>query len=130
MPLPALDSATVNLVEGGAGDTVLLFWNPGCGFCQRMVEDVKTWEAHRPPDAPRLVLVSAGTSEATRAHGFASTVLLDDGQGVGRRFGAHGTPSAVRIGADGRVASPVAVGKDAVLRLLGAAAPVSANGHR
>jgi len=95
--LPNLDGALVDLADESAHDKVLLFWNPGCGFCQRMVNDLKTWESQRAEDSsgrPELVVISAGSAEGTRAHGFASTVLLDDGRGVGRRFGAQGTPAA------------------------------------
>jgi len=37
---------------------------------------------------------------------------------VGALFGAAGTPMAVRIAADGRVASELAAGRDAIERLL------------
>ena len=127
--LATLDGAHVDLAAEPT-DRVLLFWNPGCGFCQRMVSDLQQWEAHRGPDDPDLVVVSAGTAESTRAHGFTSTVLLEGSQGVGRHFGAHGTPAAARLDAGGRVTSPVAVGKEAVLALLAPTSPVSANGHR
>jgi hypothetical protein len=45
-------------------------------------------------------------------------MLLDQGFTAGRQFGASGTPSAVLIDGDGRVASTVAVGGPAVLALL------------
>jgi hypothetical protein len=32
--------------------TLLLFWNPSCGFCQRLLNDLTTWETHRPTGAP------------------------------------------------------------------------------
>jgi hypothetical protein len=44
-------------------------------------------------------------------------VVLDQGFTAGRAFGATGTPSAVLIDAQGRIASPVAVGAAAVLAL-------------
>jgi hypothetical protein len=52
--------------------------------------------------------------------GLASTVVLDQQFAVGRAFGASGTPSAVLIDAEGKVASEVAVGAPAVLELAGA----------
>lgn len=131
--LPNLDGSLVDLADESARDKVLLFWNPACGFCQRMVNDLKTWESQRAEDSsgrPELVVISAGSAEGTRAHGFASTVLLDDGRGVGRRFGAQGTPAAVRIDREGRVASPVAAGATAAFGLLRAASPASVNGQR
>jgi protein-disulfide isomerase len=95
----------------------VLFWNPGCGFCQQMLPDLKAWEADPPPGAPQLFVVSAGTVEANQAMGLRSPVMLDQGFSAGRSFGATGTPSAVLIDAQGRMTSPVAVGAAAVLAL-------------
>jgi hypothetical protein len=95
----------------------VLFWNLGCGFCQQVLPDLKTWEADPPPGAPQLLVVSAGTVEANQAMGLRSPVVLDQGFNAGRTFGATGTPSAVLIDAQGRIASPVAVGAAAVLAL-------------
>jgi thiol-disulfide isomerase/thioredoxin len=92
-----------------------VFWNPGCGFCQQMLPDLKEWkaewEARAPENSPRLLLVSAGSAAANRQMGFASPVVLLDQQfAVGRAFGASGTPSGILVDAEGKVASEVAVG--------------------
>jgi peroxiredoxin/uncharacterized membrane protein YphA (DoxX/SURF4 family) len=123
-PAPAvklndLDGKEFELAAQKGGKTLLLFWNPGCGFCRRMVDDVKAFEANPPKGAPKLVLVSTGTAEANREQGIASTILLDEGFTTGRSFGATGTPSAVLIDARGKIASDVAVGAPAVLALAG-----------
>jgi hypothetical protein len=47
-------------------------------------------------------------------------VLLDQSFATGQAFGASGTPSAVLVDAEGKVASEVAVGAPAVLELAGA----------
>ena len=99
---------------------MVLFWNTGCGFCQQMLPDLKEWEAGAPEDASRLVVVSAGSEEANKEMGFTSPVLLDQNFAVGRAFGASGTPSAVLVDAEGKVASDVAVGAPAFLELAGA----------
>jgi peroxiredoxin/uncharacterized membrane protein YphA (DoxX/SURF4 family) len=108
------------------GKTMLLFWNPGCGFCRRMVDDVKAFEANPPKNAPKLVLVSTGTAESNREMGLSSTTLLDQGFNTGRAFGASGTPSAVIIDAKGKIASEVAVGAPAVMALAGVQADKAA----
>ena len=74
-----------------------------------------------PEGAPKLVFVSAGTEEVNRQMGLASTVVLDQQFSVGRTFGASGTPSAMLVDAEGKIASEVAVGAPAVLQLAGAA---------
>ena len=66
---------------------------------------------------PKLLVVSTGTVEANQAMGLTSPVVLDQDFSVGRAFGAGGTPSAVLVDAEGRIASPVAVGAQAVLAL-------------
>jgi peroxiredoxin/uncharacterized membrane protein YphA (DoxX/SURF4 family) len=128
--MPTLDGEGLDTGEPGGKESVLLFWNPTCGYCQRMAGDLKQWEANQTAESPRLIVISAGTEESTRAHGFSSTVVLDHGTGVGRMVGAHGTPAAVRIDDTGHIASPIAPGMSAVLALLNsvAPAPASANG--
>jgi peroxiredoxin len=116
--LPDLEGKEVNLDEIRNGRTALLFWNPGCGFCQRLVEDIKSWEIDRPEGAPQLVLISTGAAEANREHGFESTILLDQGFRTGEAFGASGTPSAILIDAEGNVASGLSVGGPDVMNLL------------
>jgi peroxiredoxin len=97
---------------------VVLFWNPGCGFCRQMLSLLKAWEANRPEPTPRLLVVSTGSAEENRAMALKSPVVLDQSFGTGRLFGANGTPMAVLIDANGRLASDVAAGADAVLALL------------
>lgn len=125
--LPDLEGTTVNLADFRGKDTLVLFWNPGCGFCNRMVDDLKAWEAKPPKNAPNLLLVSTGTPEANRAQGLASTMVLDQGFNVGRQFGASGTPSAVLVDKEGKIASDVAVGAPGVLALANGEDPKKAN---
>jgi peroxiredoxin len=116
--LPDIDGNEVNLDEIRNGRTALLFWNPGCGFCQRLVDDLKSWEKNKPAGAPQLVLISTGSPEANREHGLDSKILLDQGFRTGEAFGASGTPSAIVIDAEGNVASGLAVGGPDVMNLL------------
>jgi peroxiredoxin/uncharacterized membrane protein YphA (DoxX/SURF4 family) len=116
--LPDLDGKRVSLEDIRNGRTALLFWNPGCGFCQRLVGDLKEWEASRGENAPQLVLISTGSADANREHGLDSTILLDQGFSTGEKFGAAGTPSAILIDAQGNVASDLAVGGPDVMSLL------------
>ena len=118
--LPDLDGSTVDLANFRGKETLVLFWNPGCGFCQQMLDDLKALEADPPEGARRILVVSAGTQEANKAMGLRSRVVLDQGFSVGRSFGASGTPSAVLVDSEGKVASEVAVGAPAVLALAGA----------
>jgi methylamine dehydrogenase accessory protein MauD len=118
--LTDLEGHTVELADFRGEETLVLFWNPGCGFCQQMLPALKEWEARAPEDAPRLLVVSAGSEEANREMGLTAPVLLDQQFATGRAFGASGTPSAVLVDAEGKVASEVAVGAPGVLELAGA----------
>jgi len=115
--LPALGGDTVSLESLRGRDTLLLFWNPSCGFCRDLHEDVLAWEASASDADPRLVIVSSGDAVGTRAEGFASLVLLDESLVAGSALGANGTPMAVLIDAHGRIASHVVAGGEAVLDL-------------
>ena len=115
--LPDVDGNTVDLAEHRGTRTLLLFWSPGCGFCQKMLSDLKKWEAKPPKGAPKLVLISSGTPEENKAQGLRSPILLDDEFAVGEAFGSDGTPSAIMIDAQGRIASELAVGGPDVMKL-------------
>jgi thiol-disulfide isomerase/thioredoxin len=116
--LPDLDGDEVTLDDVSDGRTVLLFWNPGCGFCKRLEPELKEWEESADDDAPDLVLISTGSVEANAAHGFESPILLDQSFRTGSLFGASGTPSAILIDENGNVASAVKVGGPEVMSLL------------
>ena len=84
-----------------------------------MLADLKAWEAQPPREAPKLLVVSTGSVEVNQELGLRSPVLLDEGFTVGPRFSAHGTPMAVLVDAQGKIASEVAAGAPAVLALAG-----------
>lgn len=118
--LPDLQGNPVGLEDFRGEETLVLFWNPGCGFCKQMLPDLKDWEANAQEGAPRLLVVSAGSEEANEEMGLGSTVVLDQQFSAGRAFRASGTPSAVLGDAEGNVASEVAVGAPGVIELAGA----------
>jgi thiol-disulfide isomerase/thioredoxin len=95
LSLEDLEGNTVSLQDFRGKETLVLFWNPGCGFCQQMLPDIREWEKEMPEDAPGLLFVSAGTREANEVMGLDSPVVVDRNFAVGRAFGASGTPSAV-----------------------------------
>jgi peroxiredoxin/uncharacterized membrane protein YphA (DoxX/SURF4 family) len=117
--LPDLSGQTVRLSDFRGSTTLVLFWRPSCGFCQRMLEDLKAWETHSPEGAPRLLVVSTDSVADNQAMGLRSSVVLDqEGLSVGRLFGATGTPMAVLVDAEGKIASELAAGAPAVLAQL------------
>jgi peroxiredoxin/uncharacterized membrane protein YphA (DoxX/SURF4 family) len=118
--LPDLDKRLVELSGARKHPAVVLFWSPSCGYCQAMLKDIRAWERERPSSAPELLVISNGTIEANRQQRFRSPVLIDNDFLAGRLFSATGTPSAVVLDREGRVASDLVVGAPAVLALAGA----------
>ncbi len=124
--LPDLSGKAISLSDFRGKPTLLLFWRPSCGFCQRMLPDLKAWEANPPTGAPKLLVVSSGSIEENAAMGLRSPVVLDpDGLRVGGLFGANGTPNAVLIDAEGKLVSEVVRGAPATLALAGVPTPAA-----
>ena len=117
--LPDLEGNTIKLEDFRGEETLILFWNPECGFCQQMLDDLKALEKDLSRRASKILVVSAGTEGANREMGLRSPVVLDEQFAVGRAFGAAGTPSAVLVDEGGRIASEVVVGAPTVLELVG-----------
>jgi thiol-disulfide isomerase/thioredoxin len=116
--LPDLAGNKVELQSFRGKPAALLFWNPHCGFCQGMLDRIKAWENNGARGVVNLLVVSAGSVEDNRAQGFRSPVVIDEGFATGNAFGASGTPSAVMVDREGRIASQVAVGAEEVLALI------------
>ncbi len=126
--LADLDGARVSLRAAvGGAPYLLLFWSPTCGFCDSMLEDVRALEQRE--GLPPMLLVATGDAEANRAQALRSPILLDPGfAATGAALGVLGTPSALRLDADGRVVSNRAVGPEQVLTLAGDRDAVNARG--
>jgi thiol-disulfide isomerase/thioredoxin len=116
--LPDLSGDTVNAASLYGEETVLLFWNPSCGFCQRMIAELRSWETEKAPNAPRLVVLSTGSIEINKQMGLRSTIVIDEEFSVGQRCGAIGTPSGLLIDSEGNVAAELAEGAQGVMHLL------------
>jgi thiol-disulfide isomerase/thioredoxin len=101
-------------------DTLVLFWNPRCGFCQQMLDDLRAFERSQSPAAPRLVLVSSGSAAENDGQALAAPIALDREFATATAFGATGTPSAILVDRNGRIASGLAVGAPQVMALTNA----------
>lgn len=117
LSVPSLEGDTVALASLQGSAAILLFWNASCGFCRAIRDRILAWERSRASASPRLVLVSASDDRSMRDEGFNSLILVDKDAAVSNAFGAGGTPMAVLVSAEGRVASAVMAGADAVFAL-------------
>jgi peroxiredoxin len=105
-------------------DVVLVFSSPFCKPCEGLASSLVRWMREM-EGLPRIVLVSRGTVQENRAKlkDFeASRVLLQRNLEVAEEYDCESTPTAVLVGADGLIRSPLAVGGVAIKQLLSASA--------
>jgi hypothetical protein len=104
---------------------VLVFSDPACAACHRMLPEVTRWQATY---AGRLTIVVL--SRHTGDHGTGERIpdaLVQSGDAAARAYRIKATPSAVLISPEGLIAAPMAGGADAIAALVasaGAADPV------
>lgn len=99
--------------------TLVTYWSTGCGWCSRMLDDLRYWDKTKGQDEPNLLLVSSGDAEANKEIGLNSTIVLDNEGVIPNNLGMSGTPSAVLINEKGKVISEVAVGSSQIWALVG-----------
>jgi peroxiredoxin len=97
---------------------LLIFFDPGCGYCRRLLPDLARLD---PAADPAPLLLAAGDADRTRAlvaeHGVTMPVLLDAGAEVARLFAVPGTPAAYLVDEEGQTAAPLAIGGDRIMEL-------------
>jgi thiol-disulfide isomerase/thioredoxin len=117
LKLPNLDGNEIALADFAGEDTLVLFWNPKCGYCRQMAPNLRAWEQSSTDGAPRLLIVSTGSEHENRAIGLLAPVVLDQSGAAMRAFGASGTPMAALVSKDGNLAGPLAQGADEIFAL-------------
>lgn len=133
--LPDLDGEERTLAEFLGQPVLVVFFNTGCGFCLQMAPQL----GQLPMGGARVLLVGSGDPAAyrrlTTEHGWRCAVLLDATGSAMAAYHAQGTPMGYLLDAEGRIASGLAAGAEAVLGLLAPAAAqpltdaVANNGH-
>jgi hypothetical protein len=117
---------TANLWRTGRA-AVLIFANPDCAPCERMLPAVVRWQAEH-----EATLRIAVISRIRWPGGGDAGVLLSEDVEAADAFQAPGTPAAVRVETDGRIGSAVVLGPTSIERLIveSAALAVSAASPR
>lgn len=125
------EAPEVELPQFGAGETtlrgllepgralLLVFVDPGCGPCHALLPELAGWI----DDRVLPVFVSRGDLDTNAVFAEYGEVLLQREHEVAELYGAHATPSAVLIDPDGRIARPLAIGRDAIRELVEAVRP-------
>ncbi|NNH74037.1 redoxin domain-containing protein [Nocardia uniformis] len=101
---------------------LMVFVHPGCEMCAALARELPRWHA-RVGEVLTIVVVGNGDVSEHEMWGGEQElgeipVLVQQGNEAALRYRVRGTPSGVLIGADGRIAAPVARGAMAVRELM------------
>ena len=99
--------------------TLLTYWSLNCGWCDKMLDDLRDWDKTRGADEPQLILLSSGEAEKHRELGLQGQIILEEDKDISKKLGMDGTPSAVLINENGKIASEIAVGAENIWALIG-----------
>jgi peroxiredoxin len=114
------ETLTLDSVRSSGKPVVLLFTDPNCGPCNVVLPEIGRWQQEHAHNVA-LALVSRGTVEENEAkaaqHGLTNVLVQKDWE-VSESYEVFGTPSAVLIAPDGKVASPMAGGAEGIRSLL------------
>jgi hypothetical protein len=99
---------------------MMLFTDPGCGPCNALFPEVGRWQREHAQKLT-LALVSRGDPEKNKTkaqeHSVKNVLVQKDWE-VSESYDVRGTPSAVLVSPDEKVASPVAGGAEGIRALL------------
>ena len=98
----------------------LVFVDPNCRPCRKMLPDVPRWTKEH-ADRLTIVVITAGDPVAARRKAEEvglPELLVQDRREVAEAYRTTATPSAVLVGPDQRIASPVVAGGDDIFKLL------------
>jgi methylamine dehydrogenase accessory protein MauD len=104
---------------------LLVFVHPSCELCAALARELPRWR-ERTAKELTIVVISNGSVQENIAWGREQqlgdiALMVQEGNEASLRYRIRGTPSAVLIDADGRIAAAVARGAIAVRELLAAA---------
>jgi peroxiredoxin len=120
--LPDLEGRQHKLADFRGRRLLLIFFDPGCGFCAQLAPDLAALPIDGGNGKPIPLVISTGTAEANRLllqpHGVRCRVLLQKGSETSGPYQAAGTPMGYLIDEQGQIASELAVGAPEVLSLM------------
>jgi peroxiredoxin len=119
--LPDLNGGCMALNQFQGRRVLLLFFNTSCGFCRQMAPDLAALPWDGTDERPVPLVVTTGDAEENRKlvkeYGIHCPVLLQKQMEVASLYQAGGTPMGYLIDEEGRIASEIAVGAQALLAL-------------
>jgi uncharacterized membrane protein YphA (DoxX/SURF4 family)/peroxiredoxin len=111
---------TLEELTARGSPVVLVFVHPGCAPCRQLLALLGEWQATL-ADRLTIAVLTQGSARANRPlceeHGIANFLLQKYAE-VYDAYEARGTPSAVVVDADGRIASATVMGDIAIEELI------------
>jgi len=118
---PDVSGREVTLGEFRGKRVLLVNWNFQCGFCGSIAPELTRLQASFEKQNLQVVLLASGEAQSNREqaakHGMTYPILLRSDPETAGPFEHEGTPVAYLLDGEGRVAAPLAQGKDQVLSL-------------
>jgi peroxiredoxin len=118
--LPRLDGGELALSQLRGRPVLLVFSSPHCGPCNALAPKLQKF--HRKHAVLELVMISRESLDENRAkakeHGLTFPVVLQEQWEVSRAYAYFATPVAYLIDPAGVIVSDVAVGVDAIAKLM------------
>jgi uncharacterized membrane protein YphA (DoxX/SURF4 family)/peroxiredoxin len=106
------ETVTLESLCARGNPVALMFVGPGCGACWMMLPHIRRWQETL-ADRLTVAVISGGTAEQNvdlvNEHDFVET-FLHDGSDVFDAYRVEGSPAAVMVSPEGRIASTVAHG--------------------
>ena len=98
---------------------LLLFISPNCSPCAALLPEIETWQTELKGKLNFVFISSGNVKENLDKFAGISLkqILLQQDKEVAELFGAQWTPTAVLVNAEGKIASRLAVGDEAIRKL-------------
>lgn len=131
--LPKLAGGRGSLAHYRGRKVLVVFFNPQCGFCTQMLPALAALPADAHADTLPLV-ITTGTPEDNRRlfeeHKVHCPILLQDQMTLAAQYQVNGTPMGYLIDEQGKIASPLTIGADALVALAKGVPPAEAANHK
>jgi len=139
--LPGLAGDRLSLAQFRGRPLLVIFFNPGCGFCRVLLPRLKDVEEGRKQNAEidqsflnssagnggnfnlktLIVIISTGDPDSNRQlfdkHQLNCPVLLQKEMEVISAYNANGTPCGYLVSPEGKIASGLAIGAETLLEI-------------
>ena len=122
--LPDLLDGRITLSQWRGQHVLLIFFDPRCGFCRQMLPDLAALPANPTDGAPVPLVLTTGDAEENRTlmaeYNVRCRVLLQESREVASVYQVSGTPMGYLVDEEGRTASRLVMGAQALLHLASA----------